>query len=136
MWFCDIRWVFQIASHFATKLRGCTIMVHSDFIAVHRSTSVDASLSQRLCTLRIFVPVTWVATQKTSVGRRWPMHNDRSLNAPYMAIHTDIQLKFSSVCIYVRMISYGLTFITLVAKIQNFVAFSAFFLRIANLIKN
>ena len=49
------------------------LMVYSDFIAVHRSTSVDASLSQQFCALRIFVRVTWVATQKTSVGRRRPM---------------------------------------------------------------
>ena len=40
-------------------------MVHSDFIAVHRSTSADASLLQQLCTLQIFVRITWVFTQKT-----------------------------------------------------------------------
>ena len=57
------------------------IMVHSDFIAVHRSMSDDASLSQQLCALRIYVRVTLVATQKTRVGRR-PMQNDGSLNAP------------------------------------------------------
>ena len=61
-------------------------IVHSDFIAIHRSTSADAILSQQLCALRIFVRVTWAATQKTSVGRRRSMHNDKSLTAPYLAI--------------------------------------------------
>ena len=60
----------------------CTLIVRSDFIAVYRSTPVDASLSQQLCALRIFVRPTRVATQKTSVGRRGPMQNDGSLNAP------------------------------------------------------
>ena len=53
------------------------LMVHSDLIAVHRSTSADASLSQHLCALRIFVCVTRVVTQKTSIDRRRPMQNDR-----------------------------------------------------------
>ena len=57
-------------------------MVHSDFIAVHPSTSADASLTQQLCVLLIYLRITWVATQKTSVGRRRPMQKDRSLNAP------------------------------------------------------
>ena len=39
----------------------CTIMVRSDFIAVHWSTSADARLSQQLCALRIIVRVTRVA---------------------------------------------------------------------------
>ena len=39
-------------------------MVHSDFIAVHRSTSANASLSHQLYALRILVHVTWVATQR------------------------------------------------------------------------
>ena len=51
-------------------------MVRLDFIAVHRSTSDDASLSQQLCKLQIFVRATWVATQKTSFGRRQPMQNN------------------------------------------------------------
>ena len=68
------------------------LMVHSDFIAMHRSTSPNASLSQQLCALRIFVRVTWVATQKTSIGRRRPMQNDRSLNAPlhFKRINNDL----------------------------------------------
>ena len=65
-----------------TRVPRPLLMVHSDFIAVHRSTSADASLLQQLCALRIFVHVAWVATQKTSIGRRRPMHSDRSLNAP------------------------------------------------------
>ena len=39
------------------------VMVHSDFIAVHRSTSADPSLSQQLCALRIFVHASEVVTQ-------------------------------------------------------------------------
>ena len=61
-------------------------MVHSDYIAVHRSTSADASLSQQLCPLRIFVRVTWVVKQKTSVDRRRRMQNDGSLNAPVIKV--------------------------------------------------
>ena len=59
-----------------------SILVHSDFIAVHQSTSANASLSQQLNVLRIFVRITWVVMQKTSIGRHQPMQNDRSLNAP------------------------------------------------------
>ena len=66
-------------SHNPNKERNS---LNGPFIAVHRSTSANASLSQQLCTLRIFVRVTWVATQKTSVGRHRPMQNDRSLNVP------------------------------------------------------
>ena len=58
------------------------IMVHSDFIAVHRSTSSDASRSQQLCALWMFVRITRVVPQKTSTDRRRPMQNDGSLNAP------------------------------------------------------
>ena len=47
-----------------------TIMVLSDLIAVHQLMSADATLSQQLLELRIFVCTTRIATQKTSVGRR------------------------------------------------------------------
>ena len=49
-------------------------------VAVHQSMSAGASLSQQLCVLRIFVQVTRVATQKTSIGRRRLMQNNGSLN--------------------------------------------------------
>ena len=58
------------------------IMVNSDFTDVHRSTSADASRSQQLCALRMFLRITRVVPQKTSVDRRRPMQNDGSLNAP------------------------------------------------------
>ena len=58
------------------------LKVHSDLIAVHRSTSAVTGLSQQLCALRIFVRTMWEATQKTSISRRRPMQNDESLNAP------------------------------------------------------
>ena len=51
-------------------------------MAVHRSTSADTGLSQQLCMLRMRE-----ATQKTSVGRRRPMQNHESLNAP-LGYHT------------------------------------------------
>ena len=57
------------------------LMVHSEFIAVHRSTSADASLSQQLCLLQIFMCAKHLATEKTSIGRRRPMQNDGCLNA-------------------------------------------------------
>ena len=57
-------------------------MVHSDFIAVHWSVSANASLSQQLHALRIFVRITQVATQKTSVDRRQLMQHDVSPNEP------------------------------------------------------
>ena len=59
-----------------------TIMVRSDFIAVHQSTSADASRSQQVCALWMFVRITRVVPQKTSVDRRRPMQNDGSLNTP------------------------------------------------------
>ena len=43
-------------------------MMHSDFIAVYQPTSANASLSQQLCMLRIFVSVTWAAILATRVG--------------------------------------------------------------------
>ena len=58
-------------------------MVDSDFIAVHRSTPADNSLSQhQLYALQIFVRVTRVAIECISGDRRRPMQNDGSLNAP------------------------------------------------------
>ena len=57
-------------------------LVNSDFIDVHRSTSADASRSQQLCALWMFVRIARVVPQKTSVDRRRPMQNDGSLNAP------------------------------------------------------
>ena len=43
-------------------------MVRSDFIAVNRSMCADASLSQQLYTLQLFVRIKWVAMQKARVG--------------------------------------------------------------------
>ena len=60
----------------------CTIMVNSDFIDVHRSTSANASRSQQLCALWMFVRIARVVPQKTSVDSSRPMQNDGSLNAP------------------------------------------------------
>ena len=45
-------------------------MIRLHFIAVHRSTSADASLSHQLCALWIFVRVMRVATQKTSLSHQ------------------------------------------------------------------
>ena len=59
-----------------------TIMVNSDFIDVHRSTSANASRSQQLCALWMFVRIARVVPQKTSVDSSRPMQNDGSLNAP------------------------------------------------------
>ena len=66
-------------------------IMHSDFIAVHRSSS-DASRSQQLCALWMFVRITRVVPQKTSTDRRRPMQNDGSLNAPWC-------VQTSSLCI-------------------------------------
>ena len=63
------------------KSKSC-IMVHSNFIAVHRTVFADASLSKQLYALLLFVCGKWVVVQKTSVGRHWPMQNDGSMNAP------------------------------------------------------
>ena len=49
---------------------------------LHWSTSANVSLSKQLYTLQIFVRAMQVAMQKTSVGRRRLMQNDRSPNAP------------------------------------------------------
>ena len=57
------------------------VMVHPDFIAVHRPTSAKASLHNNFAWLRMFVRSMWVATQKKSVGRRLLIQNDGSLNA-------------------------------------------------------
>ena len=57
-------------------------MVYTDFIPVHGSTSANASLLQQLCALQIFVCVTWIETQRTSIGRCRPMQNNKSLNTP------------------------------------------------------
>ena len=42
--------------------------MHSDFIAGHRLMSVDASLSQQLCTLGIFAHEMRVVAHKTSLA--------------------------------------------------------------------
>ena len=83
-------------------------MVHSDFIAVHRSMSADANLSQQLCSLRILVRVTRVATQKTSVGRRWPMQNDGSLNAvSSMELHVTVGPVYYKTHTHTKMLKTG-----------------------------
>ena len=62
----------------------CSLMVHSDFIAVHCLTSAGASLSQlsqQLCVLHIFACAMPVAMQRARVGRCQPMRNDGGLDA-------------------------------------------------------
>ena len=68
-------------------------MVHSDFIAVHWSTSTYASLSQQLWALKIYVYVTWVAMQKTSIARRQQMQNN-SLNSLHILLGNKIRQHF------------------------------------------
>ena len=48
-------------------------LIHSDYIAVHWSTYVYAIFSQQLCVLQMYLGVTQVAMQKTSVSRHQPM---------------------------------------------------------------
>ena len=66
-----------------------SLMVRSDFIAVHRTTSADASLSQ-LCGLQIFVRIAQVVTQKTLTdAKQWKSE------------HTVIQIHVQRTMIYI-----------------------------------
>ena len=110
-------------------------MVHSDFIAVHRSTSADARLSQQLCTLRIFVNVAWVAMQKTSVGRcktievwthherlacHWHFFTCYTLMIINQPIHTQIcwwpQRKAHQISLHSQSVSWGYRSLSLPAQ--------------------
>ena len=87
------------------RLRWC-VMVHSDFIALHWSTSAGASLSQQLCALQIFVLLMRIAMQKASIGRRRSMQNDGSLHERTMSKKRHDW----NTCVYVDM-CYDNTFI-------------------------
>ena len=77
-------------------------MAHSDFVAVHRSTSADASLSQQVRVLQLFVSTTRGATQKTSICRCRSMQND-GLNASLLAT-----INYGCQCMICELLRYSL----------------------------
>ena len=70
------------------------VMVHSDFIAVHRPTSADASLHNNWA-FWIFVCTVRVVAQKTSVGRHktmevWMHHKYSQYEYIYIALQVQV----------------------------------------------